>query len=210
MSMISGNTGLMLFILGGIFGITGLIVLIMAIRNISRGKRTDYSGNNGMNMQNQMPQNSDYMPTQTPQNSRPMNRGVDFDPFSENNDRMGNMPQQAKSPNMGQNNRVRSVEFDPFNDNMGSSMQGSDSFDPFSESSNSPNNIDLFNDMGRPSRVPKSPNRPMSTPKMPKINSNPTPSAPVFDDFDPGMGYDEPRVKNIDFDLDLDEDLEEF
>lgn len=218
------NTGLIMILLGGFFGLIGIIVLIMGIRSGRRAKQMEYSNNQNMNQMN---------PQMNNQGLRPMNQNMGSDPFDNGN----NIPNgNIRKPNMVQPNH--SNDFDPFADNAPServrpqnSGRNNGDFDPFAPNPKPQNdyeNEDFDPFVNSPSDVNrgvkpinnsfKMPNLPdfqnevddFKNSKIQDLESNFDNGMGYDNDFDVGMGFDEPmQVKNSNL-IDMDEDLEDF
>lgn len=228
------NTGLIMILLGGFFGLVGLICLIMGIRSGRRAKQMEYSNTQNMNqMQNQMrPQMN---PQMNNQGRKPMNQNMGSDPFgNDNNISNGNI----RKPNMVQPNH--SNDFDPFANNAPServrpqnSGRNNDDFDPFApepKPQNDYENEDFDPFVNSPSDVNrgvrpinnsfKMPNLPdfqdevddFKNSKFQNLDSNFDAGMGFEDsgDFDVGMGFEEPKDNRKNSFIDMDEDLEDF
>ena len=186
------NMGLIMLISGGVFGLVGLICLILGIKNI-RADSYGYDEVNQGNQNTQKMQSNRPMQSQSqPQNNgnRPPNNG-----FSQ----VYGQPTQPF--NQGMNNQRNNI-FDNSNDNWLS--DSSDSNDDWGSSDNSFGSDDSgFSDLSFDDVFSDSPRK--STPKS-KSNNNYSRL-----DMDDVFGSDSnKRGVKPSMDIDLDEDLEEF
>lgn len=203
------NIGLIMIIIGALFGIVGLICLIMGVR--SGRKKNDYNVNN-YNAQNSQPMSNNHFDNSgNYQNSYPSDNGVnngESESDWNSNDGQNNGFSNGRNIVMASGHNGKNMgSFDPFNDepvnqSIPKNNYDNEDFDPFA---------DIPTDIQKDIKPIK---QSFSVPKMPRfkddVDSFKNSKVQDLGDFDTGMSYDDNGIRPKNIKIDLDEDLEDF